>query len=67
MSKGRYTASVGSIQRGKRIALMLRILLAIVMLIFALFPILCIISDTLNTKGTVVGEPLLPQNPRRVR
>ncbi|HRA67659.1 MAG TPA: sugar ABC transporter permease [Caldilinea sp.] len=63
MSKGRYTASVGSIQRGKRIALMLRILLAIVMLIFALFPILWIISASFNPTGSLVGQPLIPQNP----
>ena len=43
-SKGRFTTSVGSVRRGKRIALILRILLAIVMLTFALFPVLWIIS-----------------------
>ncbi|MBE2239643.1 MAG: sugar ABC transporter permease [Caldilineaceae bacterium] len=63
MSKGRYTTSVGSIQRGKRIALLLRILLAIVMLIFALFPILWIISASFNPTGSLVGQPLIPQNP----
>ena len=63
MSKGRFTTSVGSIQRGKRIALVLRILLAIVMLTFALFPILWIISASFNPTGSLVGQPLIPQNP----
>ena len=63
MSKGRYTSSVGSIRRGKRIALILRILLAIVMLIFALFPVLWIISASFNPTGSLVGQPLIPTNP----
>lgn len=63
MSKGRFTTSVGSIQRGKRIAMVLRIVLAIVMLIFALFPVLWIISASLNPTGSLVGQPLIPQNP----
>ncbi len=62
-SKGRFTTSVGSVKRGKRIALVLRILLAIVMLIFALFPILWIISASFNPTGSLVGQPLIPQNP----
>ncbi len=63
MSKGRYTTSVGSIKRGKRIGLILRILLAIVMLTFALFPVLWIISASFNPTGSLVGQPLIPQNP----
>jgi hypothetical protein len=47
-NKGRFTTSVGSVQRGKRIALILRILLAIMMLTFALFPVLWIISASFN-------------------
>jgi arabinogalactan oligomer / maltooligosaccharide transport system permease protein len=62
-SKGRFTTSVGSVQRGKRIALILRILLAIVMLTFALFPVLWIISASFNPTGSLVGQPLIPQNP----
>lgn len=62
-SKGRFTTSVGSVQRGKRIALILRILLAIVMLTFALFPVLWIISASLNPTGSLVGQPLIPPNP----
>jgi arabinogalactan oligomer/maltooligosaccharide transport system permease protein len=62
-SKGRFTTSVGSVQRGKRIALILRILLAIVMLTFALFPVLWIVSASFNPTGSLVGQPLIPQNP----
>ncbi len=62
-SKGRFTTSVGSVQRGKRIALILRILLAIVMLTFALFPVLWIVSASFNPTGSLVGQSLIPQNP----
>jgi ABC-type maltose transport system permease subunit len=62
-SKGRFTTSVGSVQRGKRIALILRVLLAIGMLIFALFPVLWIISASFNPTGSLVGQPLIPPNP----
>ena len=62
-SKGRFTTSVGSVQRGKYIALALRIVLAIVMLIFALFPVLWIISASFNPTGSLVGQPLIPSNP----
>ena len=43
-TKGRYTTSVGSIRRGKQLMLAFRIVLAIAMLIFALFPVLWIFS-----------------------
>ena len=62
-SKGRFTTSVGSVRRGKRIALILRILLAIVMLTFALFPVVWIFSASLNPTGSLVGQPLIPPNP----
>lgn len=62
-SKGRFTTSVGSVRRGKRIALILRVLLAIGMLIFALFPVLWIISASFNPTGSLVGQPLIPPNP----
>jgi arabinogalactan oligomer/maltooligosaccharide transport system permease protein len=62
-SKGRFTTSVGSVRRGKRIALVLRILLAIVMLIFALFPVLWILSASFNPTNSLVGQPLIPTNP----
>lgn len=62
-TKGRYTTSVGSIRRGKRLALAFRMLLAIIMLIFALFPVLWIISASINPTGSLVGQPLIPANP----
>lgn len=65
MSKpqGRYTNSVGSVRRGKRLALIGRIVLAIVMLTFALFPVLWIFSASINPTGSLVGQPLIPSNP----
>lgn len=68
MSKpaGRYTTSVGSIRRGKRLALIFRIILAIVMLIFALFPVLWIISASFNPTNNLVGQTLIPANPSLV-
>jgi arabinogalactan oligomer/maltooligosaccharide transport system permease protein len=62
-STGRTTTSVGSIQRGKRIALAFRIVLAVVMLGFALFPVLWIISASFNPTNSLVGQPLIPPNP----
>ena len=62
-TKGRYTTSVGSIQRGKQMALILRLILALIMLIFALFPVLWIISASFNPTGSLVGQPLIPNNP----
>jgi ABC-type maltose transport system permease subunit len=62
-TKGRYTSSVGSIRRGKQIALAFRILLALVMLVFALFPVLWIFSASINPTGSLVGQPLIPSNP----
>lgn len=65
MSKaaGRYTTSVGSVRRGKMIALIFRIVLAIVVLIFALFPIIWVVSASFNPTNSVVGQPLIPPNP----
>ncbi len=62
-SKGRYTTSVGSMRRRKQLVLAFRILLAIVMLIFALFPIVWIFSASINPTGSLVGQPLIPPNP----
>ena len=55
--------STGSIKRNKRIALVFRILLAIVMLIFALFPIVWIFSASINGTNSLIGQPLIPRNP----
>ncbi len=62
-TKGRYTTSVGSIKRGKQLMLAFRIALAIVMLIFALFPIVWIFSASINPTNSLVGQPLIPPNP----
>jgi arabinogalactan oligomer / maltooligosaccharide transport system permease protein len=62
-TKGRYTASVGSIKRGRRLMLAFRIALAIVMLIFALFPVVWIFSASINPTNSLVGQPLIPENP----
>ena len=64
MSKGgRYTTSVGSMRRGKLLTLIFRIVLAIITLIFALFPIVWVISASFNPTNSVVGQPLIPPNP----
>ena len=51
MSSGRYTTSVGtpgSISRQQRVALALRIVLALAMLFFALFPVVWIFSASID-------------------
>ena len=65
MSKpqGRFTASVGTMKRGKRVALILRLVLAAVMLTYALFPVMWIISASFNPTNSLVGQPLIPPNP----
>ncbi|MCB0045433.1 MAG: sugar ABC transporter permease [Caldilineaceae bacterium] len=62
-SSGRLTQSVGSIRRGKRITLAFRIILAIIMLFFALFPVVWIVSASFNPTNSLVGQPLIPPNP----
>lgn len=55
--------STGSITRNRRIGLAFRILLAIAMLIFALFPIVWIFSASISSSGSLVGQTLIPKNP----
>jgi len=43
--------------------LIFRIVLAIIMLVFALFPIVWIISASFNPTNSLVGQPLIPENP----
>jgi ABC-type maltose transport system permease subunit len=50
-------------KRQKKMALIFRIILAIFMLIFALFPIVWIISASFNPTNSLVGQPLIPPNP----
>ncbi len=65
MSSGRLTTSVGSgsIRGGRRTALILRILLALVMLTFALFPIVWIFSASINPSNSLANQTLIPENP----
>lgn len=55
--------SAGSIKRQKTIGLVFRIALAILMLMFALFPIVWIFSASINPVGSLAGQPLIPNNP----
>ncbi len=48
--------------RQRRIALVLRILLAIVMLFFALFPVIWIFSASINPSNSLVNQNLIPKN-----
>ena len=62
MSSAATTGSLTSISRQRKIALALRILLAIVMLIFALFPVIWIFSASINPTNSLVGQGLIPAN-----
>lgn len=53
----------GSLSRNRRIALILRILLAIVMLFWTFLPIVWIISASFNASNSLVGQKLIPANP----
>jgi len=57
------TKKVGSISRRRRFALAFRIVLAIVMLIFALFPVVWIFSASINPSNSLVNQKLIPDNP----
>ena len=65
MSNGRVTRSVGmgSISRERRWALAWRIALAILVLIFALFPVLWIISASIDPSNSLAIQRLLPARP----
>ncbi len=65
MSSGRFTASVGttSISGQRRLALALRILLAIVMVFVALFPVVWIISASINPANSLANQQLIPARP----
>lgn len=62
---GRFTTSVGkhSISQQRRWMLALRILLAIVMLFIALFPVVWIFSASINPSNSLVNQQLIPRNP----
>src|SRR5215207_398791 len=65
MSSGRFTTSVGnrSISGQRRLTLGLRILLAIVMLFIALFPVVWIFSASINPANSLVNQRLIPERP----
>ena len=63
MQSARFTGSVGSIRRRKRVTLVFRLILAGLALIFALFPVIWVFSASINPTGSLVGQPLIPTNP----
>ncbi len=63
MSSGRITQSAGSLSRQRNIALALRILLAIVMLFFALFPVAWIFSASIDPSNSLANQQLIPDRP----
>jgi arabinogalactan oligomer / maltooligosaccharide transport system permease protein len=63
-SLGRHTTSVGrSISGRQRLGFILRLALALVMLVFALFPVVWIISASVNPSNSLVNQSLIPANP----
>jgi ABC-type maltose transport system permease subunit len=65
---GRFTSSVGSrsISGQRRIGLILRLVLAVVMLFVALFPVVWIFSASINPSNSLVNQHLIPNNPSLV-
>jgi arabinogalactan oligomer / maltooligosaccharide transport system permease protein len=62
MSSATLTARSSSISRQRRIALVLRILLAILALIFALFPVVWIFSASIDPSNSLATQQLVPRN-----
>jgi arabinogalactan oligomer / maltooligosaccharide transport system permease protein len=62
---GRYTVSVGSgsIRRQRQISITWRVLLAVVVLFFALFPILWIFSASINPSNSLANQQFIPARP----
>lgn len=54
---------MGSLSRNRRIALVLRLLFAAVMLFWTFLPIVWIISASFNATNSLVGQKLIPANP----
>ncbi|MFN2204165.1 MAG: sugar ABC transporter permease [Caldilineaceae bacterium] len=59
----RFTTSVGSIRRRKRMTLVFRLVLAVLALMFALFPVIWVFSASINPTGSLVGQALIPSQP----
>jgi len=56
----------GSISRRRRLGLILRLLVAVIAIIFALFPVLWVISASFNPTGNLATQQLIPRNPSTV-
>lgn len=54
------TTRVGSIRRQRRLALTFRLVLALVMLVYALFPVVWIFSASLDPRNSLVNQSLIP-------
>jgi ABC-type maltose transport system permease subunit len=57
------TQSVGSIKRQRRVATILRIILALIVVTYALFPVVWIFSASINPSNSLVNQGLIPDNP----
>jgi ABC-type maltose transport system permease subunit len=53
-------APTGSLTRERRIQLVLRLLVAVIAVAFALFPIVWIISASFNPTGSLASQRLIP-------
>jgi ABC-type maltose transport system permease subunit len=62
MSSQTYPVGTGSIARQRRLALALRIVLAILALIYALFPIVWVISASIDPSNSLASQQLVPRN-----
>ncbi len=51
-----------SIKRGEALGMILRYVVAVIGIIFALFPVLWVISASLNPAGTMTSQTLIPRN-----
>lgn len=58
----RLTMNAGSISQQRKLALGLRIILAILALLFALFPIIWIFSASIDPSNSLAGQRLIPAN-----
>lgn len=61
-SASRTLESAGSITRQRRIAQILRVTLAIIVLTYALFPVVWIFSASINPTNSLVNQRLIPEN-----
>ena len=53
---------VGSIKQQQRMALLLRIFLALIVLFYAIFPVVWIFSASINPSNSLVNQQLIPDN-----